>query len=66
MKPAVIEAAASKGDWDVILTSYNFQQSYRKELDTAVHKAVETGIGISRNENPGGGRFSGQGKNKAY
>jgi len=45
-EPVVIEAAASTGDWDVILTSYNFQQAYRKELDAAVKKAVASGIGI--------------------
>ena len=45
-EPVVIEAAAATGDWDVILTSFNFQQAYRKELDAAVKKAVASGIGI--------------------
>jgi uncharacterized protein len=54
---AVIEAAAMKGEWDVILTSYNFQQTYRKELDAAVHKAVEAGIGIVAMKTLAGGGF---------
>src|SRR4030065_2508007 len=56
----VIDAAASTGDWDVILTSYNFNQAYRKELDAAVHKAAETGIGVVVMESSGeGGRTAG-------
>jgi uncharacterized protein len=61
---AVIEAAASKGDWDVILTSYNFQQTYRKELDAAVHKAVEAGIGIVAMKTLAGGGFLDKEKTK--
>jgi len=53
----VIDAAASTGDWDVILSSYNFQQAYRKELDTAVHKAAEAGIGIVAMKTLAGGGF---------
>lgn len=53
----VIDAAASKNDWDVILTSYNFQQAYRKELDAAVHKAAEAGIGIVAMKTLAGGGF---------
>ncbi|TFG40990.1 MAG: oxidoreductase [Bacteroidia bacterium] len=54
---AVIDAAASTGDWDVILTSYNYQQAYRKELDAAVHKAAEAGIGIVAMKTLAGGGF---------
>jgi uncharacterized protein len=61
---SVIEAAASKGDWDVILTSYNFQQSYRKELDSAVHKAAEAGIGIVAMKTLAGGGFLDKEKTK--
>jgi uncharacterized protein len=60
----VIEAAALKDDWDIILTSYNFQQSYRKELDTAVHKAVGAGIGIVAMKTLAGGGFLDKEKTK--
>jgi predicted aldo/keto reductase-like oxidoreductase len=53
----VIDAAASKNEWDVILTSYNFQQAYRKELDAAVHKAADAGIGIVAMKTLAGGGF---------
>ncbi len=36
---AVINAAAEKGKWDVILTSYNFMQTYSEELKSAIRKA---------------------------
>jgi aryl-alcohol dehydrogenase-like predicted oxidoreductase len=54
---AVIDAAALTGDFDVILTSFNFQQAYRKELDAAVHKAAEAGIGIVAMKTLAGGGF---------
>ena len=60
----VIDAAASKGDWDVILTSYNFQQAYRKELDAAIHKAAEAGIGIVAMKTLAGGGFMDKEKTK--
>ena len=65
MKLTVIDAAASKDDWDVILTSYNFQQAYRKELDAAVHKAAEAGIGIVAMKTLAGGGFLDKEKTKA-
>ncbi len=61
---AVIDAAASKGDWDVILTSYNFQQAYRTELDTAIHKAAAAGIGIVAMKTLAGGGFMDKEKTK--
>ncbi len=63
-EPLVIDAAASKGDWDVILTSYNFQQAYRKELDAAVHKAAEAGIGIVAMKTLAGGGYMDKEKTK--
>lgn len=56
-EPLVIGAAASSGNWDVILTSYNFQQAYRKELDEAVRKAAAAGIGIVAMKTLAGGGF---------
>jgi len=61
---AVIDAAAATGDWDVILTSYNYQQAYRKELDAAVHKAAEAGIGIVAMKTLAGGGFLDKEKTK--
>ena len=63
-EPVVIDAAASTGDWDVILTSYNFQQAYRKELDAAIRKAVEAGIGIVAMKTLAGGGFLDKEKTK--
>jgi len=60
----VINAAASKGLWDVILTSYNFQQAYRKELDAAIHKAAGAGIGIVAMKTLAGGGFMDKEKTK--
>jgi len=54
---SVIDAASSMEDWDVILTSYNFQQAYRKELDAAVKKASAAGIGIVAMKTLAGGGF---------
>lgn len=61
---AVINAAASTGDFDVILTSYNFQQAYRKELEAAIHKAAEAGIGIIAMKTLAGGGFLDREKTK--
>ena len=61
---AVIDAAASMEEWDVILTSYNFQQAYRKELDAAVKKAAGAGIGIVAMKTLAGGGFLDKEKTK--
>jgi len=63
-EPDVIEAASQGSDWDVILTSYNFQQSYRKELDAAVTKAAASGIGIVAMKTLAGGGFLDKEKTK--
>jgi predicted aldo/keto reductase-like oxidoreductase len=60
----VIDAASDSGDWDVILTSYNFQQAYRNELDAAVHKAAQAGIGIVAMKTLAGGGFMDKEKTK--
>ena len=61
---AVIDAAASTGNWDVILTAYNFQQAYRMELDAAVRKASAAGIGIIAMKTLAGGGFLDKGRTK--
>ena len=63
-EPAVIEAASESNDWDVILTSFNFQQAYRKELDAAVKKAAAAGIGIVAMKTLAGGGFLDKEKTK--
>jgi predicted aldo/keto reductase-like oxidoreductase len=61
---SVIDAASSMEEWDVILTSYNFQQAYRKELDAAVKKAAAAGIGIVAMKTLAGGGFLDKEKTK--
>jgi predicted aldo/keto reductase-like oxidoreductase len=45
-EPQMINAAADKEDWDVILTSYNYKQAYAADLTAAIKKAGAAGIGI--------------------
>ncbi len=54
---AVINAAAEKGKWDVILTSYNFMQTYSNELKSSIKRAYEAGIGIVAMKTLAGGGF---------
>jgi len=42
----MINAAAEKEDWDVILTQYNYKVAYEAELTAAIKKAGSAGIGI--------------------
>jgi uncharacterized protein len=60
----VINAAAEKGKWDVILTAYNFMQTYSSELKTAIRKASEKGIGIVAMKTLAGGGFFDKEKTK--
>jgi len=61
---AVINAAAATDNWDVILTSYNFMQTYREELNSAIRKASEAGIGIVAMKTMAGGGFFDKEKTK--
>lgn len=61
---AVINAAASSDNWDVILTSYNFMQTYITELKSAIRKAAEAGIGIIAMKTMAGGGFFDKEKTK--
>lgn len=45
-EPEVIEAAVEANFYDVILTAYNFKQKNRAELQKAIAKAADAGIGI--------------------
>ncbi|MCE5346578.1 MAG: aldo/keto reductase [Bacteroidales bacterium] len=61
---AVINAAASTDDWDVILTSYNFMHTNITELNSAIRKANEKGIGIVAMKTLAGGGFFDKEKKK--
>jgi predicted aldo/keto reductase-like oxidoreductase len=60
----VITAAAASGNWDVILTSYNFTQTYVEDLKIAIRKAAEAGIGIVAMKTMAGGGFFDKEKTK--
>jgi len=45
-EPEVIRAAVETGFWDIVLTSFNFRQSHRKEVRAAIHEAADQGLGI--------------------
>lgn len=61
---AVIDAAASTDTWDVILSSYNFKQTYITELQSAIKKASAAGIGIVAMKTLAGGGFLDKEKTK--
>jgi predicted aldo/keto reductase-like oxidoreductase len=61
---SVINAAAEKGKWDAILTSYNFMQTYVGELQAAIRKASEAGIGVVAMKTLAGGGFFDKEKTK--
>ena len=63
-EPVVINAAATSDTWDVILTSYNFKQSYVNELNSAIKKANQAGIGIVAMKTMAGGGFLDKEKTK--
>jgi predicted aldo/keto reductase-like oxidoreductase len=60
----VIDAAAGKNLFDVILTSYNFKQTYVNELNSAIKKANQAGIGIVAMKTLAGGGFLDKEKTK--
>ncbi|MBU4446627.1 MAG: aldo/keto reductase [Candidatus Marinimicrobia bacterium] len=45
-EPEVIQAAIDSNFYDVVLTSYNFKQDHIKEIQQAVARAAEAGLGI--------------------
>jgi predicted aldo/keto reductase-like oxidoreductase len=63
-EPAVIDAAAGTETWDVILTAYNFKQTYVTELMSAIKKAKKAGIGIVAMKTIAGGGFLDKEKTK--
>jgi predicted aldo/keto reductase-like oxidoreductase len=63
-EPVVINAAAESDIWDVILTSYNFKQTYITELQSAIKKASAAGIGVIAMKTMAGGGFLDKEKTK--
>jgi predicted aldo/keto reductase-like oxidoreductase len=63
-EPVVISAAADLKTFDVILTSYNFKQAYVNELNAAIKKASQAGIGIVAMKTMAGGGFLDKEKTK--
>jgi uncharacterized protein len=63
-EPVVISAAADTDNWDVILTSYNFKQTYINEINSAIKKASQAGIGIVAMKTLAGGGFLDKEKTK--
>jgi predicted aldo/keto reductase-like oxidoreductase len=45
-EPEVIQAAIDSKVYDVILTSYNFQQKHNAEIRSAIARAAQAGLGI--------------------
>ncbi|HEX2968952.1 MAG TPA: aldo/keto reductase [Bacteroidales bacterium] len=63
-EPVVINAAADLDLFDVILTSYNFKQTYAQELSAAINKAGKAGIGIVAMKTMAGGGYLDKEKTK--
>ncbi|MRR22748.1 oxidoreductase, partial [bacterium] len=54
-EPLVINTMAEDGVWDVVLTSYNFKQTYLDEMDKALAAAGKAGIGVVAMKTMAGG-----------
>lgn len=57
-EPETIRAAVDTGIWDVVLTSYNFMQEHRKEVQKAIRYAMEKGMGVIAMKTQGGVRLN--------
>jgi len=53
----VINAAADLDDWEVIITQYNYRLAYVNEMNAAIKKAAEAGIGIVAMKTLAGGGY---------
>ena len=45
-EPEIINAATDSGQYDVVLTAYNFRQPHRQEIKKAIARAAKAGLGI--------------------
>ena len=63
-EPAVISAAADLNTWDVILATYNYRQAYVTDINNAIKKAADSGIGIVAMKTLAGGGWLDKEKTK--
>lgn len=54
-EPLVINTMAEDGLWDVVLTSYNFKQTYLSDMNSALDAAGKAGIGVVAMKTMAGG-----------
>jgi predicted aldo/keto reductase-like oxidoreductase len=54
-EPVIMKAMAEDGIWDVVLTAYNFKQTYLDEMNSALQSAADKGIGIVAMKTMAGG-----------
>ena len=54
-EPAIINAAVDNGNYDVVLTSYNYTQKHLAELNPAIERAAKAGLGIVAMKTMAGG-----------
>ena len=54
-EPVTINAAVDNGNYDVILTSYNYTQKHLAELNPAIDRAAKAGLGIVAMKTMAGG-----------
>jgi len=54
-EPLVINTMIEDGIWDVVLTSYNYRQTYLAEMNSAIEKASATGMGVVAMKTMAGG-----------
>jgi len=54
-EPGVIDAAVENGNYDVVLTSYNYNQKHHADLNPAIDRAVKAGLGIVAMKTMAGG-----------
>ncbi len=45
-EPAIIDAAVANGNYDVVLSAYNFRKDNKDELNAAIERAAKAGLGI--------------------
>ena len=63
-EPAIINAAVDNGNFDVILTAYNYAQKHLLELNPAIDRAAKAGLGIVAMKTMAGGNLNKEGTEK--
>jgi predicted aldo/keto reductase-like oxidoreductase len=53
-EPEVIRAVVDSKEYDVVLTSYNFKQEHRREVEEAIDYAAKAGLGVIAMKTQGG------------